>query len=383
MPPEPHLGRDARGEVTTAAPGRSRLQRLAPLVVVALLAGTAGWAAGRQVLLPPADPLGAAAPVTTTAQSGKVGRSLPFVAVGRWTSTPAGTNSTVGVVTDTVAAPGEPILSGSVLFRVDERPVVAVSGQVPWFRALTGGERGRDVTQLQQMLIAAGHLRGGASGRFDAATARGVRAWQRSLEVAVTGQVGLGDVVVVPGLPARVRLGEAIRLGARLTGGEVALERLPDAPSFAIPLDAAQAELIPLDSPVLVSHPGGTWAAEISKVTASEGVDQVNVELTGPAGAPVCGKLCVEQVDVDADTRFSATVQVVPETAGVVVPVAAVTTDPVGLATVLTPDGVELAVQVVASDGGLAVVTGIESGQELLLPAVLGPPADAANMDQP
>lgn len=59
---------------------------------------------------------------------------------------------------------------------------------------------------------------------------------------------------------------------------------------------------------------------------------------------------------------------VVPETTGPVVPVAAIVTDAGGAQSVRLPDGSEMPILVLASTGGLAVVSGIDAGDVVVLP---------------
>lgn len=345
----------------------SRRRTLLVALVGSLLLLGVIWLAVHEVAVGPADPLAEAQPVSAEARQGRVGRALPFVAVGSWTSTPTGVSSALGTVTALEHAAGDQLVNGGRLYRVDERPVVAVAGSVPWFRGLSGGERGRDVEQLQAMLAETGFLGASAvDGWFAGATIRAVRRWQTSIGLPVTGQVGLGDVVTVPELPARVRLSAGIKVGARLAGGEVAVERLPAAPEFYIPVQNEQVERIPLDATVTVTYADGVWEGRVGEVIEQPD-GQVRLSLTALDGSPLCGDDCLAAVDLNLETRFAVDVQVVPEAEGIVVPVSALVSDPAGRLTVELVSGEERSVSLVQSSGGVAVVTGLREGESVLL----------------
>jgi hypothetical protein len=96
---------------------------------------------------------------------------------------------------------GDKVGCGSVLYRVDDRPVLLLCGTVPAYRALHGGDAGRDVSALNRNL----HVRGDA---FTTKTQKALEALQRRTGVHVTAALALGDAVFLPG---------AVRI-ARVTG---------------------------------------------------------------------------------------------------------------------------------------------------------------------
>jgi peptidoglycan hydrolase-like protein with peptidoglycan-binding domain len=132
-------------------------------------------------------------------------------------------NSRPGTITS-LPKEGRVLRPGSVLYRVDERPVVLFSGSEPAWRPLAEGvSDGGDVRQLKQNLRALGYddrrdLT--IDGRFDAATAAAVARWQADLGVAATGRVELGDIVFLPGArrvgAVTVAVGGRVRPGARV-----------------------------------------------------------------------------------------------------------------------------------------------------------------------
>lgn len=94
------------------------------------------------------------------------------------------------------------IAVGDELYRVDDEPVVLMVGAEPFNRALEDGvDDGADVEVLEQNLVAMGYDPEGTmtvDETFTSATAAVVEAWQEDLGVEVTGEVLLGDVIVLP-----------------------------------------------------------------------------------------------------------------------------------------------------------------------------------------
>lgn len=104
---------------------------------------------------------------------------------------------------------GAIISEGDTIYRVDNRPTVLLYGDLPSYRAMTKGDEGADVAQLQVALI---NNLGLASldlpiGTFDDATLQVVVAWQASIGAHPDGVVNLGEVVF---LPDSIRVGEVV-----------------------------------------------------------------------------------------------------------------------------------------------------------------------------
>lgn len=361
--------------VRVEGPGRRRVAwgRVFGLLLALAVAVGAGWWAGRSVLETPEDPFGEAGPVTYTVVDGMVGRSLQFAAAAEWEVVPVARSEVAGVVTSVAVAPGDQVTAGGVLFEVGLRPVVAAVGAVPAFRDMRVRDRGDDVAQLQGLLAELGYLDIEADGVMGSVTVAAVRAWQRDLGLVVDGVVRLGDVVFVPELPARVVLGPDVVVGRRLAGGEEAVWVVPDDPSFWVPLAPEQRSLVPLDAPVKVTFGAGTWeavtvAAVETDPAVTDGLGELRLVLTAPGGGAVCGGDCAEWVGLEGRTNFGAEIVVVPETTGPVVPVAAIHSGADGSTAVTLVSGGDVAVQIVASHGGVAVVSGVEVGDVVVLP---------------
>jgi len=156
-----------------------------------------------------------------------------------------------------IAPSGTTVTRGEPLFKVDERPVVALYGQVPMYRMLRLGLAGADVKQLEENLAALGYTGFTVDGFFTAGTAAAVRAWQASLGLAATGTLEPGQVVFTPG---PVRIAEHLaRLGAivRGDGGETVLSYTGTTRLVTVQLAVADQELAVQGGKVTVTIPGG------------------------------------------------------------------------------------------------------------------------------
>jgi hypothetical protein len=99
----------------------------------------------------------------------------------------------------TVPTPGTTIEAGQALYRVDDQPVVLMSGTTPAWRAFAVGmPNGPDVAELEANLIALGYARGllsVPSEQFNSLTAAAISRWQVANGYPSTGQVALGEIV--------------------------------------------------------------------------------------------------------------------------------------------------------------------------------------------
>jgi hypothetical protein len=100
---------------------------------------------------------------------------------------------------------GAEVACGDVLYRVDDRPVLALCGTVPAYRELRAGLTGHDVRQLNASLHALGHdtAAGVAINPDDNAftwrTQQALRVLQHAKGLQLTGKLAFGDVVFLPG----------------------------------------------------------------------------------------------------------------------------------------------------------------------------------------
>ena len=147
-------------------------------------------------------------------------------------------NRVAGTYTE-LPSPGASVDPGGTLYRVDDLPVVLMSGTVPAWRpfslAMTDGP---DVTELQSGLIALGDARGllsAPTGRFAAPTMDAVERWQSSEGYPADGQIPLGQVVFLPG---PVRVGAAnVSIGQAASPGDVPYQATTATRTVTVPVD--------------------------------------------------------------------------------------------------------------------------------------------------
>jgi hypothetical protein len=180
-------------------PTRTRTTKGVVALVAAALCGAAVTIAVRGTPAAPAPnppPVGTVAVVRTDLAS----TVLTEGTLG-YTSSPPIVNQRAGTYTSLLPA-GTVVQPGQALYRVDNGPVVLMSGDVPAWRPFSPGMTdGPDVAELEANLIALGDARGlltVAGPHFGSATAVAVKRWQSALGLPVTGSVDLGDIVFVP-----------------------------------------------------------------------------------------------------------------------------------------------------------------------------------------
>lgn len=169
-----------------------------------------------------------------------------------------------------IAPTGSTAERGAPLFKIDERPVVALYGSVPMYRTLRVGSteitQGADVKQLQENLAELGYEGIAADGVYTAATAEGVSRWQADLGLPTTGTVEPGLVMFVPG-PVRIaeqraRVGDL--LGDR---GAVVLAYTGTTRLVTVQLDIADRTLAVTGGGVTVTVPGvGRLDGKIARI---------------------------------------------------------------------------------------------------------------------
>ena len=357
--------------MTTEPTGRSARWgwRIAIAIALVLAGAALAWAA-LTVLRPAEDPLEAPAATVVPVEQGRIGSSISLNTTAEWTTTPLGINRASGVVTRAVVEAGDEVSPGDVLYEVDLKPVAIAEGEVPSFRQIKAGTTGEDVQQLQRLLEQRGHFSGTANGTVGKGTVAAIRAWQEELGVPATGVVGPGDVIYVPQLPTRVSLDEEfIRTGATLSGGEDALQGLPPAPAFEMPVTTAQAAMVPTGARVIITSPeGDTWAATAGGQSPDEGSGTVHITLDSLDEGPVCADQCT-QVPVTGQSSLRSEIITVQEVSGLVVPSSALITEAGGQTAVIDESGSRLPVEVTASAKGMSVITGVDAGTKVQVPA--------------
>jgi peptidoglycan hydrolase-like protein with peptidoglycan-binding domain len=167
-----------------------------------------------------------------------------------------------------LAAAGTPVVTGTVLFRNDHLPVVAVEGDVSSVPALSrelsvGVDEGSDVRLLEQMLQAGGFDDGGAlvvDDTFDVATADAVLAWWQSIDPAIN--VAPADLVVPAGsfvvVPSELTVGEALVAEDTQLVGDAAVLRLTSPARVVSTTAPIDDDTFALGATIDVEFPDGT-----------------------------------------------------------------------------------------------------------------------------
>jgi len=264
---------------------------------------------------------------TDLAAREQLGGSLGFA--GRWDVVHAGSP---GMLT-AVPPLGQTVQRGQMLYEVDGRPVRLLFGGRPAWRAFgIGMDRGEDVRELEDNLVALGFSGSAADDRFTASTAAAILRWQARLGEQGTGRLPLGSVVFLP---------EAMRVAAVTApvGGRVGPEPLLRTTSTrrVVTVDVPTARLglwdggsaggvdsgnVTPGGEVLVTLPGGVrLTAKVTEVgrVAVSGQDNgapPTVTVTATLDQPdAAGSLDQVPVQVSVTTAVRKAVLAVPVTA--------------------------------------------------------------------
>jgi hypothetical protein len=213
---------------------------------------------------------------------------------------------------------GDKVGCGSVLYRVDNRPVVLLCGTVPAYRALHVGMKGPDVRQLNRNL----QVRG-AGDAFTTKSEKALEALQRRAGVHVTGSLALGDAVF---LPEAVRIAKVTgQVGAPARPGAPVLSATSDKLQVQVNLDPSQQGEVKKGDRAQITLPGNTpvmgRVAAFGRVaqtpagqgsTAADATIPTFISLDDPAKA---GGLDQAPVEVDITTKGVDNALSVPVTA--------------------------------------------------------------------
>lgn len=337
------------------------------VLFVLVVGGGVGWAA-KTILMPPPEVAQVSQYSLVTAQTGTLSSSIRLDGGALWEQTPSGVNNAAGVVTEVRIAGSTKIKACDVLYLVNEHPVVIGQGAVPAFRAMTLSSKGRDVAQLQQMLHECKFLAAKGDGVYGPATARAVKAWQKSLGITQTGVVEMGSIIFVPSLPTQVLLDPAqVSAGAALTGGETVLSTLGPSPTFFSSLTERQVGDISPGMETALSVPAGSFTAVVEEVTFDEDANSYRVEFGTTSDRPVCADMC-DQFPVQGVSKVGVEIIVIAPVQGTVVPLAAIATNANGSQVVVNQDSDRIPVQILQQSRGQAIVEGLELGTLVRVP---------------
>ena len=340
------------------------LLSLVVLVGVALL----GYWAGTNAVVPPSLPLASHDPISYTVANGTVGSTLKLSVAASWSTTRTLGAGRGGTITSVLLADGAEASNGTVIATIDLQPVVVATGAVPMFRTLASGVDGPDVAQLQRLLAAKGFYKGAIDGRFRKSTTAATKLWQRSIGASQSGVVDAGALVFVDSLPARMDVIPAV--GDRVAQGGDLVKVLGSEPDFVASVTASDRANLRSGQSISIAAPnGGTWAGTLG--TLEPVTNGVPGSYTATIGGTLCGADC-GLVPVVGETALTGTIELVPTTAGPVVPTSALVVQPSGSSAVTLSDGSLKPVTIVAEANGFSVVKGIQPGAVIRLPSPPG-----------
>ncbi|MFC4534244.1 peptidoglycan-binding protein [Sphaerisporangium dianthi] len=203
-----------------------------------------------------------------------------------------------GVVTR-VPLPGDVIVRGRRIYRVDDTPVVLMYGDVAAYRTLAPGVSGVDVRQLERNLKALGYGGFTVDRTYTWGTAIAVRRWQKERGLPQTGQVELGRVVFAPG---RIRIA-AVTAGVNRStgGGQEVLRYTGTGRRVTARLEVSKQRLARKGVKVAVQMPGGR------KVAGR--VERVRTVVERPAGQSGQAETSIETVISLRDPKAAAGIE--------------------------------------------------------------------------
>jgi peptidoglycan hydrolase-like protein with peptidoglycan-binding domain len=157
-----------------------------------------------------------------------------------------------------IAPVGSTVKRGKPLFKLDERPVVALYGSLPLYRTLRVAVEGTDVKQLEENLSKLGYGGFTLDDTYTTATAQAARRWQANLGLPQTGAVEPGQLVVTPGAVRiaehTARVGDVI--GGDTGGGASVLSYTGTTRLVTVGLEVSDRPLAVKGRPVTVRVPG-------------------------------------------------------------------------------------------------------------------------------
>jgi peptidoglycan hydrolase-like protein with peptidoglycan-binding domain len=188
-------------------------------------------------------------------------------------------------------AAGSVLTAGHALYRVDNLPVILMTGTIPAWRPFAlGMTDGPDISQLQANLIAEGCATGLLSapdGQFGVATADAVQRWQTANGYPVTGEIALGQIVF---LPSPVRAGSpAAAVGQDASPGQAPYAATTTQRTVTVPLNpnlppVQAGEAVSIVLPSNATTPGRVTAVGPAQLTVTP--DRAAATGTG-TGVPV------------------------------------------------------------------------------------------------
>ena len=223
---------------------------------------------------------------------------------GSHTGSASGRNPTADVITGLPVSVGDAVEAGSAVVELSGRPVIALTGTIPPYRDLVPAASGPDVTQLQQALVAQGLLSDSqVDGVYGPATSDAVsQLYSRLGYTAPTTDGGSGeDAKALRDARAAVRQAQDAVTAAGQQGGTAAADSmslataqaaLADAQADLADIEARTGVILPRSEVVFV--PGGR--ATVLSVSGQIGQEAAQEVLSLGAGELVLrGKVVASQ----------------------------------------------------------------------------------------
>jgi hypothetical protein len=245
--------------------GRRRGRLLAGLVVLVLLAAAVAWDSGAF-----STQSGHSSGVgdngyptsSTTISEGSLSSQTNAAGTLEYT-TPGGSEySVVNQASGTFSRlppAGTAFSRGQVLYRVSDDPVILLFGDTPVYRALSEGDSGPDVRELNRNLVALGYVRPSqldpTSDYFSYETQDALERSQRKLSEEETGSLSEGQAVFLPG-QARISTVNAI-LGTSARPGSAVMQATSTSRQVVVNLDASEQSEIKIGDQVQITLPNG------------------------------------------------------------------------------------------------------------------------------
>jgi peptidoglycan hydrolase-like protein with peptidoglycan-binding domain len=279
-------------------PGYQRLRRrriilLAVVAIVVVLA--AGGVALSTQIKSPAQQAAETKPPALTSLSATVTKQVitsTVLAQGSVGSPPEVSPSSIGgaspsagtnvqaIVTRIFRRTGQQVGQGSVILDVAGQPFFVLQGTVPAYRDLVPGEKGEDITQLQDDLETLGYGIGSDTlGTYGPGTATAVASFYTAMgyqaptvaaggkKASKSAEVPLGDFMFVPRLPAHIAKLTA-KVGQSISGSDLVLSL--GHPSLAGQLTPTDRGLVRPGMRVIItrSDTGQTYPGKIKSISS-------------------------------------------------------------------------------------------------------------------
>jgi hypothetical protein len=209
-------------------------------------------------------PAGAEATVHTAAvRRGTLTASTSQAGVLSYRSRPDGSpyavvNQATGIYT-ALPAVGQVVTQGQVLYRVNDVPVVLLTGSTPVYRSMSLGMTGPDVAQVNADLVALGYATADQIGLAPTAygwgTVLAVQKLQAATGVTPTGTLALGQAVFQPNALRVTTL--SAQLGGSAQSGQPAMAGTSTERRVLVALDASQQATVAVSDTVTITLPDG------------------------------------------------------------------------------------------------------------------------------